>query len=1376
MYRRRFYLAIAIITAALTANAYVDYRLILRNPRELEAVLRRVLSGLLPEYSPEFGEFEITLSERRAVVHDLVLREEDDPDSTLVSVRRAEAVFNLFPPGLEELTLFEPEGLLRIGPDGSTNFETGEGGESELYEDLQVHVLDGRLRIVSDFQHTHQELLITDINADILVTPELELEVAGDARLGALFEPEAEPTDPSPDPPERVPDGLSFVEVIPGVGFTVHRSSTGPVSATIDLADVALTRTLRHLIPAPFQSDVWDQINPVGGEVGVTVRLLHSEADGLRVSTTIHPDGAAIRPQGFPLVIDRITEGRFEVTVAVPPGADGPQLLSVAWENVVGHLGEEGRALSRGSAFPGRDDERLTLFLFIDAFEVALDEDLRRALPEDIRGVYNLFDPQGVVRHGRVTIFKPPFVREPQLSVTVERMDGSVSAAYVDYPIRVQDIQGSFQLREGANVEIHAQGALEIGGRADVEARVMAGELIDVQVACTDVPVNANLLAAMAPATRRFVEPFRPQAGLADVTINVSKPSPQSLVRPSVVIDLKQVLVSPDVFPYPLNASGRLSVTPIFPEGALAPEGDEEGPDPERIDVLLGLRVQADGITNALVEGPLSVDPGQGSFVGDLDISVERVQLSEGLLAASPQGVVEALQPAGGARDVRVHVSRIDQFEFAARGDGLLTRLQAFPYAPGLRVDRVEASRDGDTIRIGHASGTMGSGRFAVDGHVTLPPEGSGDAADPWIDIHVEADGLTLDPQLVAALPEGSVRDDQIAPMDLRGQVNVHGDVRIIPGLGQLTDLTVDLYDVTAHVNHLAPALERLDQDPVRALSGRVVLELPGRVELVGLRGVLLGAPITVSGLLRDEPALPNLALGPRRVLTEEIPSLAREETRPLLDLSIRQVGLVLDETIHPRLPDEAREALETWPTEGLLDLDVSIHSDLLDPSPRVRMRISPRGARAVPDLLPLPVEDLEGTIELLDGEPALIDLTGRLGTGRLRIRRDHRLEAGLPGQGRRGAAFRVSLQDFRRYPEGPLREEFEALLPESIAGLLTTFDPVGPLDLSAAVYVPDDGRAAITWVAEVRPRGLSFSAGLRVEEVVGVVQVSGRLSEMERGSCEGLIRLEEARILGGQRVRNMRAPFQLADGVFSLGLRGSPFVGQVYGGHLAGLVEYTIEDGAYQGWLDVRDADVQTMDREVREAAGKGPADREIYGDLNAGLAFWGGGRGPFGDEQPLAGRGWVKMLESNYVLLPALIQGVAGILDILTGDTDPEDLAWHTMELDYRLTDERIVMETLRMESNAFTLVGDQGYLHYAEGSQQWDIETTLIPFDTDNVVAQLFFGANLLGPTSINVSGKVVDDESGESQLNVRPGIPLGNIVTRAWRALTGSEDER
>ena len=1365
--RRRRNLAFLLVVAAVAANVYLDYLLLLRNPAELEAQIRKTLHGIAPEYDPSIARLEFSFRERQAVITGLEFHERGDPSRSLVQVERVEATFQLFPPAVSRVVLHRPSATLRIDPDGQLNFASGTpSGESsppQLFADLEVRVEGGRFRLINDFQGQGSDVLLGDLTADLLVTTDLALRGRGTARLGTLFALE-DPLAAGGRTAPGLPSGRRYQELFPQVDLAVQGGGAdAPINLQVGLAGGSLTPQLRSLIPELFQRTIWAELNPSGGQLAVQVRALIGQ--GVMVNASVRPRGVTVQPRGFPIPITDVG-GPFEVAVSVPPEGP-PELLQVGWENVQGHVAG-GQVVSRGSAWPGAADENLTLYLFIDASDIALTPELVAAMPDDIRGVYRRFDPQGTVGRAKVMIFKGPFQEEPQISATVAELLGSISASYQDYPVRLYDVEGSFTLKEGANVEVKARGRLDLGGRAEVEAMVMHGDLIHVDVRGQGVPLGSRILDVLSPGVRRYVAPFHPEGGRTDFQVVVDKPGASALAVPRVTLDLDGVTVAHDLFPFRVTTRGRVQVVPVFP--ALA-HPDDEDVEPERIEVQLDLGVSRTGsIERTRVRGPLSIPLGQEELTCDLQVNAGRVELSQELLDSLPPALREVagqLRPSGALVDASARVRALDRLEVDTRGEGLL--LAPGPEGePGrarqllLQVERARVGRSGRRVLVHEVVGRVpGGGRYTAQGEVRTGAAGE----EPTLALDVEAKGARIDARVLELLPPGEARS-LLAQLDPRGRADARVQLRSGPGLPPQHTIALDLQDAEVRVHPLAPALAGLEREPLRDLSGQVRVELPRGVELVGLRGRLAGAELQLAGRAGIAPAppspLPAAGLGgPGGAAL----GLLSSQLGPPLDLVVELSGYQVDERTAQLGGPPARAALERFPATGPLDLSAWIKRPAFALSPALRLRVAPRGMRVVPALLPVPCEQVSGVIELVDGEPLLIDVAGQLGPGQFRLRRDRAREANLPDGGAGGMALALEVHGLARPRE---QRAFEAELPARFRAALDELDPQGPLDLSARVYLPDAPESAIVWVAEVRPRALALSAGLRLEEISGVLRVNGRVRELERGSLEGELELERLSWMR-QEAQRVHGRLRVRDGVLSLGVRGAPFAGSIYGGQLAGLVEYAFQSGAYEGWLRIGDASVARCVQELgrlREGESEGGGSGPIKGQLTAWMHFLGGGQGLDGRPRRFQGRGEVRATETNLVEVPGL-DVFRAMADALKGaSTDP--LAFETMVVDYHTDGRRLFLDKVRLDSPALALTGAGGWVRFSDDpDKNGDIHLDLVPLDTGSDVITLFLRENILPLTGYLVRGKVWD-------VTVVTGIPFFGVLERPF-AEEETEDE-
>lgn len=1363
--RQRFLSGLVIVVFALSANALLDYRLILRNPAELEEIARNALEAIFPDYAPHMGRApEFFLSERKAVIHDVVFHEKGQAGRTLFRVGTLHAYFRLVPPALVRVELEDPQGVVRIDREGRVNFETGgevSGSRPTLYSDLHVKVQGGQLRVISDFEGQGSDALLTGVHAEIDVTRELQVRGTGGAQFGLVV--------PLGDGRSFQMPGLEagrrFRPLVQALRFSVARQVEGRALAEVDLLGGELSPAMRSLIPPMFQEDVWDELDP-GGTFNATIRLDAGD-EGARISTTVLPQ-AVIRPRGFPLEITDIT-GRFEVNVHVPWALGSPDFIGVTWDGVAARA-SGGELRSHGSVFPGGDDERVSLFIDVDVSDLFVGQALRAALPEKIRAVYDEFQPEGTVKRARVMIFKGPFQEDPELSVHIDELGGALSASYVDYPMRLQELHGTFQIREDANVEVHAGGTFQHGGRARVDAHVVRGDLMHVDVRGSAIPVGPQLLESLPPRAREIVREFRPSGGQADVHVVIAKAHAGALATPTVDVDLRDVVVTHEEFAYPLTASGRLSIRPRFPVDA-RPDDD---PEPERIELALDVSAWGEGVVAATASGALSIAPQGGPFEGALQVRAAQVTLDQRLRQALPPALAdvwERLSPSGVARRIEATIEGSERLRFKGEGAELMVRLEAFPYP--LRIGAFDVAREGQVVRLNEVRAGPRRGRGSLTARGSALPASTPEGR-LVVDLDVDARDMPLDEALVAALPEGAARD-LLEGMRPQGRANARLRVLVPPGDGPpRVSGPLELRDAQVFLHEVDPALAGLAEEPLRGVEGVLHLEVPERVELTALRGELARAHVEATGVIARTPAPPA---GSGAILggLGGVLSMATAAAPASVDLTVHVGDLVLDERTRAMAGPAAAGVFERFRPEGPVDLQARVHRPPLAARTSMRLRARPRGLTAVPTFLPLRVTDVEGEVEVEDGEPVRIDLTARVGGGTLLLRRDRAAEHTFPGRGGEGRVYEVILRDFARPVDPRARAELERELPDpgAVRSLLSNLAPEGPLDVHAFIYQPTAERAPLRWVAELGagPLGevgaparpdFALSAGLRLEGIRGVVRASGSVAELERGACEGELELAQIECWE-QTARRLRGRFRLADGVLSVGLRGQPAVAELYGGRLKFIAEYTVQTSQYRGWVSIEEARLQRAMEELGELREErsGVAARPYTGILDAELAFYGGGKGLGGRDVPLDGAGWVKVRGTNLLLVPGF-DWLRVVVDALRRKNS-RPLAFETMAVDLGLRPDRLVLRSVELRApSGFTLYGADGEVLFPSGELR---NLTLRPLDTDiDVLQRVLENAPLTG---FNIQGKL--------WAPVPVPLPLASAMEKLLRAIIPGGDD-
>lgn len=271
------------------------------------------------------------------------------------------------------------------------------------------------------------------------------------------------------------------------------------------------------------------------------------------------------------------------------------------------------------------------------ADDFQLDQDLRDAIPESFREIYDCFAPRGSA-DGDVRIYTPRDIESPeavQTDIDVH-LDGTASMEFVDFPYRVDNLVGEVRITRD-RVEIEEITNQQVDGgpvvriNAGVDGLSSNRPRVSVDVKAWAVPLDAKLREALPRESREIYDQFA-LAGNVDVDGCFTRVGLDP-VDFEVAIDFREVDLLYKPFPCPMTSTiGRLWVSP----------------EVARVEETAPLRGScADGVLSitgaamSLVES----DPGV-----ELTFSAEDLNLGDEVRQALPpkvQAIWDRFQPSG---------------------------------------------------------------------------------------------------------------------------------------------------------------------------------------------------------------------------------------------------------------------------------------------------------------------------------------------------------------------------------------------------------------------------------------------------------------------------------------------------------------------------------------------------------------------------------------------------------------------------------------------------------------------------------------------------------------------------------------------------------
>ncbi len=983
--------------------------------------------------------------------------------------------------------------------------------------------------------------------------------------------------------------------------------------------------------------------------------------------------------------------------------------ISLDWENMVTIVGPDGTS------------ERVPRFRAV----MRLDDAQMRGLPEE------WLPAEEVQIRRQITSFLRDFA--PRVEDEKLRRGLLAMAERGELrPLEFRDVGGSFVFTDAGLLVNGLVGEFE-GNRLRVDG-IVDGYSPDAAISL--VVQNAGEALTLGPdlpyvnslprQVREIYERFLPM-GRCRLRLELHRPAPVDgrPVRPIItgVVDVLDGTFTLDRFPYPVrNASGRLLLRydRVTQQDQLVIE-DLQGTG------LAGGPNQNSRLTVNGVVGPLTSVAGFDITVAGTDVSNEPL-----LIAALPEPARETIarfDPANHGRGAGLDGPAPPAMSFGGDFIAHVRRppgpRQRWDFRVDLHLKDVNGAFEGFPYPLVNARGQVSVRRDHVEiigADMTRPVPARGDTQDPalatgdihfrgrvdWgdrpgdspdqdqplrVDLTVSGRNLPTDAALLGALPPESVQ--QLAALGVGGFADVSARV--------FTDEADDLaWDVTLDVTD-GRFWPETGTFSLSDAAGRVRV-LPDRIELTNLTGRRGEGNVTVNGSIE----LGESGITDARILAENV---------------------VLDSAIYDLLPPAARDAWDWLRPSGATDAQISyrgLTSALLneqrDPSPidalvvlepQYEVILRPKGAQALPQAFPYPLQNVYGTMRIIPGRIEIQGLTA-----------DHALAEGQPpakleltgfgdlGAGKDGGDV---WQLKPRLIDAPLDDALLLALPDGLAETLVSLkasgtvtaafdllrvqtrpppvDPPEELGPDGAINPVPESLVDVDFEVKVATHAAAADVGVPLSDVRGTIHLLGAYQRGELREVSGSFHGEQFAVRGRSGTE-LRGTFAMPALTRLLSI--DDLSAQVAGGQLGGSVHLRFgesdEDPThYAVQMAVREADVRRLVGEKPGAAA------DFSGRMTARLDV----EGTFGDPASRRGRGEVIVEGQKLYDLP-LVLGLLQVTNLALPIAEPFREATASFTLD----GQRVVFDQIALRAADMQMNG-QGTLDFA--SQKVDLSFT-------------------------------------------------------------------
>lgn len=397
------------------------------------------------------------------------------------------------------------------------------------------------------------------------------------------------------------------------------------------------------------------------------------------------------------------------------------------------------------------------------------------------------------------------------------------------------------------------------------------------------------------------------------------------------------------------------------------------------------------------------------------------------------------------------------------------------------------------------------------------------------------------------------------------------------------------------------------------------------------------------------------------------------------LTLNINGAGLSLDETLRAALPADQRKAWAALRPHGRVGFESSLEYTAGDLKPKLTIKVKPHGQTVsiYPTFFPYRLENVQGEFVATGDEMRFI--AARAKHGITRFHSDGIFQA-LPNAGWRFELSDLSIDRLN------LNEDFRAAAPVGLRKVLNRLEPDGGLGvhhgkLSFLQSNPNQPLQT-TWDMQVDCQQLDINAGVRVEDLFGMVRITGSGSG-DTGVSQGELALDSL-IWNGLQLTKINGPFYCDATRCLVGtgaaekLRSAPrpVMAQAYGG-VATMDGFAIFEGRprYGMQVSLNAIDLARVSSDYLHNSAN------LTGKLDGKLQLQGTGNTIFG----LTGSGELVAHDADLYELPVLVS----MLKVLR-NRSPNTTAFDSVEAKFTLRGEYLEFQQLDLLGDAISLYG--------------------------------------------------------------------------------------